>query len=75
MNQVPLAYTIPQAAEVANIPETKLWQATRDHLLVTFKIGRSRRVSDTALREFIRRLDSKEIEIAKQTCAGDSHAK
>ena len=48
-----LSYTVEQAAVRTNIPETKLWRAIRDGLLKSFKLGRSRRVSEWALREFI----------------------
>ena len=58
-----LAYTVEQAAERVNIPETKLWRAIRDQQLRSFKIGRSRRVSEQALRDYILWLESMESEL------------
>ncbi len=52
-----LAYSVPQAAKRTNLPETKLWRAIRDKQLKSFKLGRSRRVSEGALVAFVRELE------------------
>ena len=58
-----LAYTVEQASERVNIPETKLWRAIRDQQLRSFKIGRSRRVSEQALRDYIIWLENLESKL------------
>ena len=58
-----LAYTVEQAAERVNIPQTKLWRAIRDNQLRSFKVGRSRRVSEQALRDFILWLETLESKL------------
>ncbi len=52
-----LAYSVPQAARRTNLPETKIWRAIRDRRLTSFKLGRSRRISEHALQQFIRDLE------------------
>jgi excisionase family DNA binding protein len=56
-----LAYTVEQAADRVNLPETKLWQAIKEQKLRSFKFGRSRRVSERALIDFIELLESREL--------------
>jgi len=58
-----LAYTVEQAADRVNIPQTKLWRAIRDNRLRSFKVGRSRRVSEQALRDFILWLENLESKL------------
>jgi len=48
-----ISYSIPNAAKVLDVPETKLWQAVKDRQLRSFKIGRSRRVTHDALCEYV----------------------
>ncbi len=57
-DSIPLSYTVGQAAKRTNISETKLWSAIKDGRLRSFKLGRSRRVSESALREFISDLEN-----------------
>ncbi len=40
-----ISYSVPNAAKVVDVPETKLWQAIKDKQLRSFKVGRSRRVT------------------------------
>lgn len=68
-----LSYTFDGAAEASNIPQTKLRQAADDGLLTTFRIGRSVRISDWALKDFIKKLETREIAIERQRY-GDSAA-
>ena len=56
-----LAYSVSQAAERTNIPETKLWAAIKDRQLRSFKVGRSRRVTEDALREYVTTLEEKTL--------------
>jgi hypothetical protein len=58
-----LSYSMSGAAARTNIPQTKLWAAARDEQLRTFRIGRSRRVSENALCDFIQALETKTIVI------------
>ena len=58
-----LAHTVEQAAERVNIPETKLWRAIRDGQLRSFKVGRSRRVSEQALIDYICSLEKLAAEL------------
>ena len=58
-----LSYSMSGAAARTNIPETKLWAASYDDKLRTFRIGRSRRVSENALCDFIEALETKAIVI------------
>jgi excisionase family DNA binding protein len=52
-----ISYSIPNAAKVLDVPETKLWQAVKDKQLRSFKVGRSRRVSHEALCEYVEALE------------------
>lgn len=52
-----ISYSIPNAAKVLDVPETKLWQAVKDKQLRSFKVGRSRRVTHEALRDYVERLE------------------
>lgn len=52
-----IAYSIPHAAKMLDLPETKLWQAIKDQALRSFKAGRSRRVTHAALCEYVRKLE------------------
>jgi excisionase family DNA binding protein len=52
-----ISYSIPNGAKVLDVPETKLWQALKDKQLRSFKVGRSRRVSHEALREYVEALE------------------
>jgi excisionase family DNA binding protein len=61
-----ISHSVERAAELTDIPQTKLRQAISDGLLRSFKVGRSLRVSDKALREFISKLEYREIVISRQ---------
>jgi len=52
-----MSYSVPNAAKVLDVPETKLWQAVKDKQLRSFKVGRSRRVTHEALCEYVERLE------------------
>lgn len=52
-----ISYSVPNAAKVLDVPETKLWQAVKDKQLRSFKVGRSRRVTHEALCEYVERLE------------------
>jgi len=58
-----LSYTMTGAARRTNLPETKLWAASKADQLRTFCVGRSRRVSEEALCDFIRALENKALVI------------
>ncbi len=59
-----ISYSIPNAAKVLDVPETKLWQAVKDRQLRSFKVGRSRRVSHQALCEYVEALERRLGELA-----------
>ena len=52
-----IPYSIPNAAKVLDVPETKIWQAVKDKHLRSFKVGRSRRVTHEALFEYVEGLE------------------
>ena len=58
-----LSYTMTGAACRTNLPETKLWAASKAGQLRTFRVGRSRRVSEEALCDLIRALETEAIVI------------
>jgi hypothetical protein len=58
-----LSYSMSGAAARTNIPATKLWAASKAEQLRTFRVGRSRRVSEAALCAFIEALETKAIVI------------
>ncbi|MEU8264425.1 helix-turn-helix domain-containing protein [Micromonospora sp. NPDC048999] len=49
----PLAYSVPEAAQRIGMKERKVRQLVADGAIRSFKVGAARRVSHTALVEFI----------------------
>ena len=61
-----LSYSIPGASDATDISQTKIRQAIGDGLISTFRVGRSVRISDPALRGFIEQLETGAIEMPRQ---------
>lgn len=49
---VPLFVTVPDAARLLGISEAHCWRLVADKVIVSAKIGRSRRISLEALRHY-----------------------
>lgn len=62
---VPLFITVPDAAALLGISETACWRLVKDKKIVSAKIGRSRRVSLQALRDY-------HDQVLADTAAGES---
>jgi len=54
-----LAYTPKEAAERLRVSRTALFARMKSGDLRSFRVGRSRRISDVALAEFIRKLEER----------------
>ena len=51
------AYTVEQVAKMLNISRDKVYYLLRTHQLRSIKIGKSRRITDQQLSDFVASLD------------------
>lgn len=63
MNNRKLAYTVEEAVVAMGLPKSSIYRHIRQGDLVTFKSGRRRMVSQTAIENFIKKLE-KQTQVA-----------
>ena len=71
----PINYTWEQASEVVNVPVIQLRHAARDGALKVNRIGKHVRISDWALREFIKNKEEVAAEIGYEALTRDFTAR
>lgn len=57
MNSKKIAYTVEEAVMATGLPRSSIYRHIRQGDLVTFKSGRRRMVSQTAIENFIKKLE------------------